>query len=191
MRLLILYSGGPIKTKNKRIVAVGILVLFIFSFIATTFLFLWNPPKDEDTVPEKEYVATLTAQQLWDDLDEREGKFKSYEEGDWIKIEDDIIETASESEVFGPEADIYLDKNGVKYDNIKVIWLKSTGESSNLSIASKNPSDLNYLKKGDKIQLELQVYKITNEDKVLEFIKGNVIGHPELIYDPANVMGIF
>jgi hypothetical protein len=157
----------------------GILALFILSFTLVNVMLIWSPSDDGDE--SRTFVAKLNMNELMTDVNDNTGKFASFNVGEWVKIEDEIVMIQTEEEYLGPGQNSYTETSDGRYDSVLFIWVKSMGDarfSFNFSISAKKASQLNIFEVGQTLELELQ---ITNK-----FVKGNVADHRELVYDPEN-----
>ena len=159
---------------------IAVLALFILSFTVANLMLLWTPGGDDED-EKRVFAGILTADELLGDINLNTGKFLSFNEGEWVKIEDEIVKVQTEDEYLGPGENAYTDTSSGRYDSVLFIWVKSTGDarfSFNFSISAKKASQLNIFEVGQTLELEVKI--------TADFIKGDVSGHKELIYDPEN-----
>jgi hypothetical protein len=164
----------------KRYAVLGILALFIMSFIATTVLIIFTPTDESEE--ERVFVDTVTINELFENLEDGNGSFADYNEGDWLLVEEMIVSVKSEEAHLAPGKDAYVKIGDNRYDHVYFVWVESMGEADfnfNFSIGAKKKEQLSILRVGEPLTLEL---KITEG-----LFKGNVRGHRELVYDPSGL----
>jgi hypothetical protein len=154
-------------------------------------MLLWTPEGTEDKKEEeKEYAGTMNAYELvYSDFNVENRDYRSLKDGEWILIQDKIVRTVPENEYPNLTHDMSITIGNDKYDHILFVWVESTGDadfSFKFIIGAKNADDLNVLKTGDTIVLEVEIYESEDVDGTFEEIRGNVKDHPELVFDIMN-----
>ena len=155
-------------------------------------MLLWNPETSDkkEEQEEREYFNTIDAAELFFyDFNAKNRDYRTYENGDWVLIEDKIVRTVPESEYQNLSGDVSIIIGNNRYDHILFVWVESIGDEDlcyHFPIGAKNADDLNVLKTGDTLLLEIEIYDYEDADGIHEEIRGNVKGHPELVYDPVN-----